>query len=77
MTTTNEPRTIDLTPRDSQSHRGGELMPKFRVTTQRTQEVVWLIDSSSEEDAEESYGEGEIIEEYYGAFTISSVDEEG
>jgi hypothetical protein len=46
-------------------------MPKFRVTTQRTQEVVWLIDANSEEDAEEYYGEGEIIEENYGTFTLT------
>ena len=50
-------------------------MPKFRVTTQRTQEVVWLIDASSEEDAEEYYGEGEIIEEDYGSFGIYGVEE--
>jgi len=54
------------------------VMPKFRVTTQRTQEVVWLIDANSEEDAEEYHGEGEIIEENYGTFTLTraTVEEE-
>ena len=50
-------------------------MGKYRVTTERTQQVVWLIGADSEEEAKEYYGEGEITEEDYGAFDIDGVQE--